>query len=328
VWDRRKTPDPGARVVAAGFRKAAQAVAEQGLALPWRHPDVAFAFEKIRSQRGGEPVEDRLDLAARQVGDEQAHPAANVVADGTRDHEPPGVGDGADGDARAPVEIGSGDDRRDPAGLAVPERRDAPRALAVGQRFEGLLQGDEPEELLDRVGVDGDLGIGEEGDRHPPGIVDPHARRVDAARHGVQLSSAHTISDDVNEAWPSGPGKIRHRDSGLRSDQLSCNVEVGPGSGPGTCTGSSRIYKVRRLGGVVKGASEGSVAPCRAYGLGLGGIGRGDRRGGCGGVIGSPAGAAEGSPDRLSRSLLPSPPFLPCSRRAAMGCLHGTGFCE
>ncbi len=160
-------PDAVALVVGRGLEQTPQALAEQRLALPRRHDDVAPALEEHGAQRRVERVQVAGQLVPRDVGDEEAHAAADIVADGLRDDEALGLRHGADRDAGAAVEVGREVDAADGPDGVAPERAGLARALGVPGLLDGALDRDQLERLLDGLELDRDVPVGEEGDGNP-----------------------------------------------------------------------------------------------------------------------------------------------------------------
>ena len=96
--------------------------------------DIAAAREVGVAERPGEVVEVRGELVGGDVGDDQPHAAADVVADRLRDDEAVALGHGADRDAAAAVQIGGEHDPAERAGRVTFERDacDARTGLAEG----------------------------------------------------------------------------------------------------------------------------------------------------------------------------------------------------
>jgi hypothetical protein len=185
------SPRTRARVVLAGLVQAPQTVAQERFALARRHRDLPLTLEEHGAQRPVDRVEVRRELVARHVGHEQPHTAADVVADGLRDHEAARVRHRADGDAAAAMEVGREHDALEAAGLVAPERRDPTGTLALPDGLDRALHGDEVQRLLDRFELDRNVTIREQGDRHPVRIGNVRTRLVHTLDERVQLGNRH-----------------------------------------------------------------------------------------------------------------------------------------
>src|SRR5438067_11907865 len=67
--------------------------------------NVAAAFEEGMTKYAVEPLSLLLELLKGQVGDDEAHAAADVGSGTARHHKAMGIDDGADGDSGALVEV-------------------------------------------------------------------------------------------------------------------------------------------------------------------------------------------------------------------------------
>jgi hypothetical protein len=88
-------------------------------------------LEEDRAQPIFDTVQVRRQLVAAHVGDQEAHAAADVVADGLRDDEVLGFGDRADGDTAAAMEIGREHHGAQTSRRVAPEGADATVALGA-----------------------------------------------------------------------------------------------------------------------------------------------------------------------------------------------------
>src|SRR5687767_374016 len=111
-------------------------------------------------------IEVRRELVARDVGDEEPHPAANVVADGLRHDEAARLPHRADGNPAATMKVGREHDALKSPDLVAPERAGPAAAFPRGDLVDRALHVHEPERLLDRFELDRNIAICKQRDGH------------------------------------------------------------------------------------------------------------------------------------------------------------------
>jgi hypothetical protein len=166
------------------------------------------------AQRPGERVEVRRDLVGGDVGDDEPHAAAHVVADGLRHHEAMALGDRADRDAGAAVQIGGQDHARQPPRRVAPERRDGAALLALPEIVERVLEPCEIDSLDDGVVLDRHACAGEERHGDAIGMIDAERAVVHADDALADASAAgHGKPAAARAVETTGRGRTRAKDS-------------------------------------------------------------------------------------------------------------------